>query len=150
MSNCHKDIMKAVIGLFFILLLASCLDSLRSDARDLCGDPPLIAGIATFLTEIRDRPYVCATAESDHQRALEVSLTRQWEQCMTEARGTVDLIAARHDRNAAHATVTSWMTSAKARGEVVHAEQAPGWAAYERAEAAWKDAVTEVDGLDGQ
>jgi hypothetical protein len=135
----------------FAFLLTACLDSLHPVAHDLCGDPPLIGGIATFLTEIWDQPYICATAESDHQRALEISLTRQWEQCMTEAReasGTlaVTLIAARRDRNVARAAVTSWMTSAGARGEVVHAEQAPGWTAYEQAEAAWRDAITKVDG----
>jgi hypothetical protein len=51
---------------------------------DLCGDPPPISGIATFLTTIQDRPYVCATAASDRQRALAVSLTRQWEECVIE------------------------------------------------------------------
>ena len=127
--------------LLFTFLLTACLDSPQSSTRDLCGDPPSITGIATFLTEIRDQPYVCATADSDHQRALEVSLTRQWEQCMTEARTVEDLttalIAARRRRNAAREAVLSWTKSTNTD---------PGWKAYERAEADWRDAVTQLDG----
>lgn len=133
-----------------ILILVACLDTPRSDVNDLCGDPPTIAGIATFLTVIQDQPYVCATAESDHQRALEVSLTRQWEQCMTEARMSegslaTALITARRDRNASQAAVSSWIRLANKRGELALPKQAPGWKAYERAEEVWKKAVADVD-----
>jgi hypothetical protein len=141
--------MKLTLTIFCTLLLAACFDLPRSEARDLCGDPPTIAGIATFLTEIRNKPYVCTTAESDYQRALAVSLTRQWEQCMTEVRVTdslaLRLLAARRDHIAAREAVTTWMTAARAHAAGVPAEQAPGWETYVRAEAAWKAAVTEVD-----
>lgn len=140
----------AILLILFALLFGACLDSPQADVRDFCGDPPTIAGIATFLTEIGDKPYVCATAESDHQRALAVSLTRQWEQCMTEARTpgylAVRLLVARRDRNTAREAVASWMTATRAHGTTAPAEQAPGWGAYVKAEAAWDSVVTEVDG----
>jgi hypothetical protein len=124
-------------------LLASCLDSPRPNTSDLCGEPPLISGIADFSTVIEDQPYVCTTADSDHQRALAISLTRQWEQCMTEARTLAStIIAARRERNATHAALDAWMTAADTP---VHPEQSPGWAAYARAEAAWEEALAEFD-----
>jgi hypothetical protein len=141
--------MKLTLIIFCTLLLAACFDLPRSEVRDLCGDPPTIAGIATFLTEISNKPYICATAESDHQRALTISLTRQWEQCMTEARTSgylaVRLFVARRDRNTTREAVTSWMAAARAHGTAAPAEQAPGWEAYVKAEAVWNSAVTEVD-----
>lgn len=143
--------MRPAFSLFFAFLLTACLEPPRSETHDLCGDPPTISGIATFLTEIQGQPYVCTTAASDHQRALAVSLTRQWEQCMTEARAVRPLadvlVTARHKRNTAREAVDIWMTAAGAHGTLVHAEQAPGWAIYVRAEAAWEDAVREVDGV---
>jgi hypothetical protein len=131
------------LALFFATLLAACLGSPRSEVTDLCGDPPLISGIASFLTVIQDQPYVCATADNDHQRALAISLTRQWEQCMTEARTLAStLIAARRDRNAARAAVDSWMSAAST---TVHPEQSPGWAAYARSESIWEESIAEFD-----
>lgn len=126
-----NDVMRPVFSILFALLLAACLEPPRSEAHDLCGDPPTISGIATFLTEIQGQPYVCTTADSDHQRSLAVSLTRQWEQCMTEAeaaRSLADvLVTARHKRSTASEAVDTWMTAAGARDALVHAEQAPGW-----------------------
>lgn len=78
--------MKTVHLTFCVFLLSACLEPPSSKARDLCGDPPLISGIATFLTYIEDHPFICETADSAQQRAEAVSLTRQWEQCMVEAR----------------------------------------------------------------
>ncbi len=128
--------MKSILSLLLTFMLVACLDAPQADISDLCGDPPPIVGIATFLTEIRDQPYVCATADSDHQRALEVSLTRQWEQCMTEARTThglaTSLIAARRKRNVAKEAALS-------------GTRALEWEAYARAEAAWEDTVARLD-----
>jgi hypothetical protein len=139
--------MKTAIVLFFATLLAACLDTPRSEVSDLCGDPPLISGIASFLAVIQDQPYICTTDVSDHQRALDVSLTRQWEQCMIEARSAaITLVAARRARNTAHMAVVTWMAAAK--GTTARAEQSPGWTDYIRAEAAWTKAVAEIDSLD--
>lgn len=57
----------------------------------------------------------------------------------------VELIAAREARNETHAIVTSWMRTEGEHGELVQAGQAPGWSAYQRAEAAWSAALGKLD-----
>jgi hypothetical protein len=84
--------------------------------------------IATYMRDVMIREVVV--------RALELATGSL----------AIDLVAARRDRAAAHEAVTSWMKEAGARGDLVQAGQAPGWAAYERAEAAWHAVVAKLDG----
>ena len=92
---------------------------------------PKHAELATYMRDVMIRQVV--------ERALELSIGSL----------AIDLAAARHARNTAYRTVTSWLEAAKARGDLKpDLEPGPGmagWRAYERADETWRAVLAKLD-----
>jgi hypothetical protein len=82
--------MDTVKPIAILLFVSACIDArssaVRSSAVDLCGDPPVIRGTAVFATTVQDQNYFCFLDDGQLQLEADISLTRQWVQCVIEAR----------------------------------------------------------------